>query len=132
MTGFAFRWLAAAVLVFATYNPTRWNFARWAMEAWQSQLSMVVLAGLVLLTGYIIYLRATFRSIGAFGVALIAALMGAILWVLADNGLLDLDNARLMTWLGLAGLSLVLAIGLSWSIFRRHLTGQADIDDVDE
>ena len=132
MTGFLFRWLAAAVLVFATYNPTRWNFTRWALDAWQTQLSMVVLAGLVLLIGYIIYLRATFRSIGAVGVTLIAALLGAILWVCVDNGWLDLNNAQLMTWLGLLSLSLVLAIGLSWSLFRRHLTGQADIDDVDE
>lgn len=132
MTGFLFRWLAAAFLVFATYNPTRWNFTRWAMEVWETQLSMVVLAGLILLIGYIIYLRATFRSIGAVGIVLIAALLGAILWVLVDNGLLDLNNAQLMTWLGLVALSLVLAIGLSWSLFRRYLTGQADIDDVDE
>ena len=126
------RWLAAAVLVFATYNPTQWNFVRWAMEAYETQLSMVVLAGLVLLIGYIIYLRATFRSIGPFGIILIVALIGAILWVLADNGLLNLNDAQLMTWIGLVALSIVLAIGLSWSIFRRHLTGQADIDDVDE
>ena len=132
MSGFLMRWLAAAALVFATYNPTQWNYIRWATEAWQTRLSFVVLAGLLLLIGYIIYLRATFRSIGAVGVVLIAALLGAILWVLVDLNLLDMNNAALMTWLGLLGLSLVLAVGLSWSIFRRHLTGQADIDDVDE
>ena len=132
MSGFLMRWLAAAALVFATYNPTQWNYIRWATEAWQTRLSFVVLAGLLLLIGYIIYLRATFRSIGAVGVVLIAALLGAILWVLVDLTLLDMNNAALMTWLGLLGLSLVLAVGLSWSIFRRHLTGQADIDDVDE
>ena len=132
MTGFLFRWLAAVVLVFATYNPTQWNFVRWAMRDWETRLSMVVLAGLVLLIGYIIYLRATFRSIGAVGVVLVAALIGAIVWVLVDNGLLDINDAQLMTWLGLVALSLVLAVGLSWSIVRRHLSGQADVDDVDE
>ncbi|MEO1240160.1 MAG: DUF6524 family protein, partial [Pseudomonadota bacterium] len=36
------------------------------------------------------------------------------------------------TWLGLVVLSIVLAIGLSWSIVRRRISGQADVDDVDE
>ena len=64
--------------------------------------------------------------------ALVAALIAALLWVLADNGLLDLDNQGLMTWIGLFALSLILAIGLSWSLVRRAISGQADVDDVDE
>lgn len=132
MLGFLFRWLAAAILVFATYNPTEWNLFHWGLANWETNLPIVVLLSLILIIGYIIYLRATFRSIGAVGVVLIAALLAAIVWVLVDQGLLDINNANLMTWLGLASLSLVLAIGLSWSIFRRYLTGQADIDDVDE
>lgn len=124
------RWLFAFVLVAATYNPTEFNFVRWATTS--DQLSITVLAGLVLLVGYIIYLRATLRSIGAFGMALILAVVGAILWVLYDFGLLDLQNQTLTVWIGIFALSLVLGIGLSWSIVRRKLSGQADVDDVDE
>jgi ABC-type sulfate transport system permease component len=91
-----------------------------------------VLAGLVLLVGYIIYLRATLRSIGAFGMILILALVGALLWVAFDFGLLDLQNRALTVWIGIFALSLVLGIGLSWSIVRRKLSGQADVDDVEE
>jgi ABC-type sulfate transport system permease component len=86
----------------------------------------------VLLVGYIIYLRATLRSIGAFGMLLILALVGALLWVAYDFGLLDLQNRALTMWIGIFALSLVLGIGLSWSIVRRKLSGQADVDDVDE
>lgn len=128
--GFLMRWLFAFVLVAATYNPTEYNFVRWATTS--DQLSITVLAGLVLLVGYIIYLRATLRSIGAFGMALILAVVGAILWVLYDFGLLDLQNQTLTVWIGIFALSLVLGIGLSWSIVRRKLSGQADVDDVDE
>ena len=124
------RWLFAFVLVAATYNPTEYNFVRWATTS--DQLSITVLAGLMLLVGYIIYLRATLRSIGAFGMALILAVVGAILWVLYDFGLLDLQNQTLTVWIGIFALSLVLGIGLSWSIVRRKLSGQADVDDVDE
>ncbi len=132
MMGFLLRWLFAFCLVTATYNPTPYNFTRWAMTDGQDQLSITVLAGLVLLVGYIIYLRATLRSIGAFGMALILALVGALLWVAYDFGYLDLQNRNMTAWIGIVALSLVLGIGLSWSIVRRKLTGQADMDDVDE
>lgn len=130
--GFLLRWLFAFALVAATYNPTSYNFTRWAIANGQEQLSITVLAGLVLLVGYIIYLRATLRSIGAFGVILILALVGALLWVAFDFGLLDLQNRALTVWIGIFALSLVLGIGLSWSIVRRKLSGQADVDDVEE
>lgn len=130
--GFVLRWLFAFLLVALTFNPTEWNYIRWTRTNWDSQMSLSVLFGLVLLVGYIIYLRATLRSIGVFGMALIVALVAALLWVAYDFGLLSLDNPGLNTWIGIVALSLVLGIGLSWSIVRRKLSGQADIDDVDE
>ena len=132
MMGFLLRWLFAFVLVAATYNPTPYSFVRWALTDGQDRLSITVLTGLVLLVGYIIYLRATLRSIGAIGMILIFALVGALLWVAYDFGLLDLQNRALTMWIGIFALSLVLGIGLSWSIVRRKLSGQADVDDVDE
>ena len=91
-----------------------------------------MLSGLLLLVGYIVYLRATLRSIGAFGMLLIVAIFAALVWVLFDLGLLSFENPTLNTWLALLALSLVLGIGLSWSIVRRRLSGQADVDDIDE
>ncbi|MEC3862241.1 DUF6524 family protein [Mesobacterium sp. TK19101] len=130
--GFVLRWGFAFLLLAATYNPTQWNFVRWGMANYAEQLPMTVLFGLVLLVGYIIYLRATLRSIGAFGMLLVLALVSALLWVLYDYGLLDLSNRDLTLWLGIFALSLVLGIGLSWSLVRRKLSGQADVDDVEE
>ncbi|ASP22925.1 hypothetical protein ANTHELSMS3_04321 [Antarctobacter heliothermus] len=129
---FFLRWLFAFVLLAATFNPTPWNFVRWASANFDTQLPVVVLLGLVLLIGYIIYLRATLRSIGLFGMALILALVAAILWVLIFYGLVDLSNPKLATWIGIFALSLVLGVGLSWSIIRRKLSGQVDMDDVEE
>lgn len=130
--GFVIRWVFAFVLLAATYNPTQWNFARWSAENYETNLSVTVLFGLILLIGYIIYLRATLRSIGVFGMILILAVVGTLLWVLYDQGMIDLDNPTVNTWIAVFALSMVLAIGLSWSIVRRKLTGQADMDDVDE
>lgn len=130
--GFVIRWLFAFVLLAATYNPTGWNYVRWSMVNYDTNLSLTVLFGLVLLVGYIIYLRATLRSIGLFGMILILAVVGTVLWVLFDQGVVSFADPTINTWIGILALSVVLAIGLSWSIVRRRLSGQADVDDIDE
>ena len=132
MLGFVLRWAVAFGLLAATFNPTEWNYARWAQMNFSDQMPLAVFLGLLLAVGYIIYLRATLRSIGGFGMGLVMAVAAALLWVLYDYGLLTFDNPTQNTWLGLAALSLVLGIGLSWSHVRRRLSGQADMDDVDE
>ena len=130
--GILTRWLFALILLAATYNPTEFNYVRWVADYGGQNLSVAVLFGLLLAVGYIIYLRATLRSIGAFGMILVLAVVAALLWVLYDLDMLDLDNRNLNTWLGLLALSVVLGIGLSWSLVRRRLSGQADVDDIDE
>ncbi len=94
-------------------------------------MPLTLLLALILLIGYIIYFRATLRSIGTFGMALVAAVFAALIWVLVDFGVLSLKNSDLNMWLGILALSLVLAIGLSWSFVRRAITGQFDVDETD-
>jgi len=130
--GFLFRWLFAFLLLAATFNPTEWNYVRWATVNFEAQLPMVLLLGLVLVVGYIVYIRATLRSIGLVGIVLVAAVVGALGWVLYDYGIMTLENRDHNVWLGIFGLSVILFIGLSWSKIRRILTGQVDMDDVDE
>lgn len=129
---YVLRWLFAFLLLTATYNPTEYNYARWVNSYGGQNLSIAVLVGLVLLVGYIIYLRATLRSIGAFGMLLVLALVVALVWVMYDFGLISLQDPMMNTWIGLVALATVLGIGLSWSHVRRYLSGQSDMDDVDE
>jgi Na+/alanine symporter len=129
--GLILRWVFAFLLVALTYNPTQWNYVRWSLANSTEQLPLVVLFGLLLLVGYVIYLRATLRSIGAFGMVLVLAVFGALVWVLYDYGLLSLENSGALVWLGIIALSSVLGIGLSWSFIRRALSGQLDVDDAD-
>jgi hypothetical protein len=89
----------------------------------------VVLIGLVLLAIYIVFFTAVLRGIGALGVVLVLAIAAALIWVLWDFGWLDLENPTSNTWLGIAALSLVLAIGVYWGILWRRLTGQVEVDD---
>jgi hypothetical protein len=132
MGGFVLRWLFAFLLLAATYNPTDWNFTRWVMASGGDMMSVAVLGSLLLIVGYIIYLRATMRSIGPIGMLLVLGLVGALLWVAFDLGWMNFENPTANTWIVLVAGSFVLGIGLSWSHVRRRLSGQADMDDVDD
>jgi len=128
---FLIRWAAALFLVLVTFNPTSLNYYRWAQNSWDTSTPMVALLGLVLVVGYIIFFRATFRSIGFVGIGLVVALVGAVLWVLWDWGWISFENPTALTWIGLIALSFIMGVGLSWSIIRRRLSGQLDVDDVE-
>ncbi|RXV66388.1 hypothetical protein C6W92_04275 [Roseovarius sp. A46] len=130
--GFFARWVAAFGLLALTFNPTEWNYLTWAQANAGAQMPMAVLLGLLLMVGYTIYLRATLRSIGAFGMIMVLAIVGSAIWVLRDHGIVSFEDPTLNIWIALLALSLVLGIGLSWSHVRRRLSGQADMDDVDE
>jgi len=129
--GILLRWLGALILVVATFNPTPWNYIRWVEANWATQTPLAVFLGLLLGVAMAVYVIATFRSIGAVGVILIAAIFGAGLWVLIDWGVLSLTNSNLNTWLALLALSLILGIGLSWSIIRQRLSGQSSVDEIE-
>ncbi|MCA0273013.1 MAG: DUF6524 family protein [Proteobacteria bacterium] len=129
--GILLRWLGAFALLSATFNPTPWNYVHWVNTTWPDQMPLAVFLGLILAVGYMVYVVATLRSIGAFGVVLIAAIFGAGLWVLIDWGVLSLTNPSFNLWLGILVLSLILGIGLSWSILRQRLSGQASVDEIE-
>ncbi|MCU0828664.1 MAG: DUF6524 family protein [Tabrizicola sp.] len=129
--GILLRWLGAFLLLAAIFNPTRWNYVTWATENWSEQMPLIVFLGLILAVLAMIYLVSTMRSIGLLGAIVIAAIFAAGLWVLTDWGLLGLSNAALNVWLTILVLSLILGIGMSWSILRQRLSGQQTTDEVD-
>ena len=126
------RWLFAALLVFGTYNPTDYSYLSWLLAEETELGPIVALVGVVLLIAWIVFLRATFLSLGWLGICLGAALFGCVLWLLVDVGLLSPDSTNSITWLVLLVLSLILATGMSWSHIRRRLTGQFDVDDIED
>ena len=127
--GFLIRWIAAFVLLALTFNPTDVNYVRWAGNAWNGSTPLVVLAGMVLLVAYVLFLTAVLRGIGALGVVLILAVFAALIWVLVDLGWIDINNPSALTWVGLVVMASVLAIGMYWGILWRRMSGQLEVDD---
>jgi hypothetical protein len=126
------RWIFALVLVLGSYNPTQWCYFSWATAETTSFGPIVAIVGILLLIGWIIFIRATFMSMGWLGITLGAALFGCIVWLIVDQGWLSLDSEDNIAWVVLVILSLILAVGMSWSHIRRRLSGQFDVDDKDD
>jgi hypothetical protein len=131
-SGFLLRLAASLVLVLATYNPSGWSFVHWLKHAFSADglgpEHFVV--GIGLLIGWVILLTATQRSMGTLGLVLEALLFGGLVWLLIDLGVLSIDSVSQFTWVILIILSVMLAIGLSWSHVWRRMTGQFETDDV--
>ena len=129
--GFAIRLVATLVLVLATYNPSRWSYTHWLKNGFSNSglgpEHFVV--GVIVLIGWVILLTATQRSMGTVGLILEALLFGGMVWLLIDFGVLRIDSVSQFTWVILIILSVMLAIGLSWSHVWRRLTGQFEVDD---
>ena len=132
MQGFLLRFLFALLLVMLTYNPSGYSYSHWLQNDFSNFGPLLGLAGITLIIGWVVYLRATLRSLGFVGLTLAVLFFAAIIWLLVDWGWLGLNNVTAMSWVILVLLSAVLAVGISWSHIRRKWTGQIDSDDVDE
>ena len=130
--GIGARFVFAFLLVCFTWNPTRYNFVSWAIAQWSNLMPLIVSAGLVLLAAWIFFGRATARSLGAVGIILSIALAGTVLWILFYYDFVSTANSTLLSWIVLALLSAILAMGMSWSHLRRSWSGQVDVDDTDD
>jgi hypothetical protein len=130
--GIATRFLIALALVSLTWNPTRYNYYEWAVAQWSALTPIVVFVGIALLIAWIVFLRATSRSLGVVGIVLAVALAGSVLWILFFYEVVDRTSGDLLSWIVLLLFAAILAAGMSWSHLRRSWAGQADVDDVDE
>ena len=130
--GFLVRWVFSILLVLGTYNPSPFSYVCWLLSENFSFGPLPALVGVLLLTLWVIFLRATFLSLGWLGIILGAALFACLIWLLVDLGLLSLESTGALAWLSLIVVSLLLGLGLSWSHIRRRMTGQVGVDDLED
>ncbi len=127
---FSIRLFFAFTLVFATFNPSGYSYFHWVKNTLPTFTPYIALAGIALIIGWAMFIRATIRSLGPIGVILAALLQGCLVWLFIDLGWFDWQNISLMAWVGLSITAVILALGMSWSYIRRRLSGQIDTDDV--
>ena len=131
-TGFFVRLLFAILLVGATYNPEGFSYYHWVLGEGGAFGPEHAVVGIILLIGWVIYFRATFRSLGALGLTLSLALCASLVWLFSKWGWISPRSPRAIAYISLIIVAFILATGMSWSHVRRRLSGQVDVDDVDE
>lgn len=133
-SGVLVRLLASLVLVFLTWNAEGWSYYHWTIDPLlrgAGNFSAIkFLAGMLLIAAWVVFLQATRRSIGITGAILVAAICGGVIWLLISSGIVTASSGRGMARVVLIGVSLILAVGMSWSHISRKVTGQADTDVV--
>ena len=130
--GILLRILAAVALVLLSFNPSGWSYHHWAMTDLGAFSPAKAIVGAVILAAWVLYVRAAFHALGVLGVAFSLLVCAAVVWLLADWGWLEPTQPRTLAWIALVALGLVLGFGLSWSILRRRLTGQVDVEAAGE
>lgn len=132
---FLWRLVASLFLVLVSYNPTRYSYWDWVITAVNSEPSALgpehFVVGVVLMIGWVILLAATQRSLGVLGLMLGVMLLSGVVWLLVDIGWLNVASMSNATWVALFCISVLLAVGLSWSHVWRRLTGQFEVDSDD-
>jgi len=130
---FFVRFLFASLLVTGTYNPSSYSYTDWVLRDFPTSINAIsAFIGIILVIGWVIYLRATWYSLGPVGLLLALVFFSTIIWLLVDFGLLATDNSSVISWVILFVISAILATGMSWSHIRRRMTGQVDMDEVNE
>ena len=130
--GFLLRVAFALALVLLTYNPSGYSYVHLLQAGFPAITPLEAVLGILLLIGWFVFLRATLSSIGPLGLVLLLALFGALIWLIVSWGWVRLSNTGAIVWISLVVLSLILAVGMSWSYLYRRWSGQATVEDADD
>ena len=131
-SGIALRFLFAILLVLLTYNPSGYSYFHWVYQNIHTVTPYIAIAGLLLIIGWAIYLKATINSMGVAGILLASALFGCLIWLFIYWKILDVNNKSAVAWVVEVLLALLLAAGMCWSHISLRWSGQVDVDDIDE
>ncbi len=131
-TGVILRFIFAILLVLLTYNPTGYSYFHWFYHSLDNFTPYIAIAGVALVIGWVLYVRATLESLGLMGLLLAGIFFGCMVWLFVYWGWLSLTNVSAVTWVIEVILAALLAIGMSWSHIHRRMTGQVDVDQVED
>lgn len=130
--GIFLRFIFALILVLSSYNPSGYSYLHWLAGSISEPTPWLALAGIVLIIAWVVYVRATLRSLGPVGLVLASVLVAVLIWTLVHLGVLTMEDTGAFVWLIEIFVAAILCIGMSWSHIRRRMSGQVDVDDIED
>lgn len=120
------RMLTVLLLVAATYNPSGYSWYHWVEQTGSDYWIAKLFTMFVLISGYIVCINATIRSLGLLLGLPLALVLLTLVWLASDRGWIDLSNSLQRILVFEAVLVLYLGTGTCFSIIRYRLAGQMD------
>ncbi len=126
------RLIIAAIVVFATYNPTGTSVFHWVVNNDNPSDAWVILGAIVAVLANVALLIAAWKALGKLGTIIVIIFFGALIYLSLQEGWVSGDNRASLEWLALILYSVFLGIGLSGAIIWRRATGQVVTDEADD
>jgi len=129
-SSFVVRWLLCTFIVFAAYNVTGHSYYHWLVVGPSGDWALKTLLGWALLVVFAVFAMAIWRSMGPIGITLTLFILYALVWIVQDAGLINLNDPNTVTTVSEGLISTFIAIGVSLSHVKVRLTGQPEVRDV--
>ena len=131
LTGVLWRMAFALGLVFATFNPSGHSYLHWLAADFETGRPAKAIIGLGLLCAWIFFVRSASAALGAIVSGLLTVFFAAVVWWMTSRGWVTIGSGAALAWVALTILGLVLGIGMSWSLIRQRVSGQASVNRID-
>lgn len=126
------RMLIAAIVVFASYNPTGNSIFHWVINNDNPTDAWVILVAIIAVLANVALLIAAWKALGKLGTIIVLILFAALVYLSLQEGWVSAGNQISIQWLALILYSVFLGIGLSGAIIWRRATGQVVTDEADD
>ncbi len=126
------RMVVAAIVVFASYNPTGSSIFHWVKNHDNPTDAWVLLAAIVAILINVALLIAAWKALGKLGTVIVVIFFAALIYLSLQEGWVSTGNQASIEWLALILYSGFLGIGLSGAILWRRATGQIVTDEADD
>lgn len=126
------RMLIAAIVVFATYNPSGSSIFHWVINNENRADAWVILVAIVAILANFALLIAAWKALGKLGTIIVVIFFAALVYLSLQEGWVSAGNRVSLEWLALILYSAFLGIGLSGAIIWRRATGQVVTDEADD
>jgi len=126
------RMFIAAIVVFATYNPTGSSIFHWVTQNDNPTDAWVILGAIVAILANVALLIAAWKALGKIGTIIVVIFFAALVYLSLQEGWVSSGNQASIEWLALILYSAFLGIGLSGAIIWRRATGQVVTDEADD
>ena len=124
--------ILSLALALGTWNPTGHHFIHYISSVADLFSGFKPFGILIMLALWLLAIKSIFQSLGFFGAAITAIIIGAFIWGLQQYNIINVTEFEQAGWAATIGIGLLIWFGLNASIIWKKLTGVYTTDATSE